>query len=132
MYFILKQALLGNHIVSISAGNYHSFALGIDGTLFGWGLGSHGELGLIDMPAHIQCPIKVPLSLEHGKLIGVSAGESHSVLWTDTGYLLGTGMNKYGQLALSLPRVAEFSQLPVLGCTVAACGSNHTIALLNV
>lgn len=64
--------------------------------------------------------------------MGISAGESHSVLWTDTGKVLGTGMNKYGQIASQLPRVVEFSLIPIDKVTSVACGSTHTVVLVNV
>ena len=41
-------------------------------------------------------------------------------------------MNKYGQIASQLPRVVEFSLIPIDKVTSVACGSTHTVVLVNV
>lgn len=47
--------------------------------------------------------------------------------------LLGTGSNKYGQLALPVPRAECFEVIPLPHpCTSAACGTNHTLVLCAV
>jgi hypothetical protein len=41
-------------------------------------------------------------------------------------------MNKYGQLSSQLPRVVEFSLIPLDKVISVACGSTHTVVLVKV
>jgi alpha-tubulin suppressor-like RCC1 family protein len=126
------ESLLGASIIQVSAGSTHALALSSSGVIYGWGSSSYGQLGQDDAYDNVQVPtvISSPNQAEVGIVIGISAGYSHTIVWTDKGILLGCGLNKYGQLALSLPRVSNLTPLGLeLFCLKAACGSNHTIVL---
>jgi len=87
-------------------------------------------------------------------VVGAAAGQTHSLLWTDTGVVLGSGSNKYGQVGGSAPRLTMFEpiEFPPAGhggdqnsngssssssisggaptsAVMAACGQNHSIVL---
>lgn len=49
-----------SNIVSIAAGRYHSVALTADGTVYGWGLNSNGQLGINSDDRVISQPVKIP------------------------------------------------------------------------
>mmetsp|Transcript_15702 Transcript_15702/g.15839 ORF Transcript_15702/g.15839 Transcript_15702/m.15839 type:complete len:1240 (+) Transcript_15702:142-3861(+) len=136
-------------IDKIGSGSHHVFALAATGEMYAWGLNTAGQLGITEAadvmsdksaPSSgegdsVQTPTIVPLSHETGRVIGVTAGYSHSIIWTDTGIVLGCGSNKYGQLAV-LPglRVSSFTKLGLqtgYRCVSAACGLNHTILLCS-
>lgn len=129
------EALVGSNIVSIAAGSSHALALTRAGDLYAWGSNRHRELGFEtslnrDGECHEQIPKSVLNSKDMSQAIGISAGYSHSVMWTSRGLLFGAGNNKYGQLGILLPRASNFTliELPNF-CTMAACGSNHTVVL---
>jgi len=131
----VEGLLGGSFVVSIAAGSRHSMALTATGEIYGWGNNKHGELGVSSADGedfgHLYTPNMIPLPFGCGAVAGMSAGERHSLLWTDTGVLLGCGSNKHSQLgcntALCLPAVENVG----LGMFVkhAACGSNHSVVL---
>lgn len=134
------DTLLGSNVVLIAAGASHAFSVTSTGEIYAWGNGKAGQLGLGDDvfnldDCHIQVPRKVNVSIptDGGEIIGVSAGQSHSLFWTNKGLLLGCGSNKYGQLASILPRISTLEILSIPGgpvhCLMAACGQNHTLLL---
>lgn len=124
------EALVGSNVVAISAGSSHAFALTSNGELFAWGDNRHGQLGIGIEESHIQIPVMVPFSSIDGRIVGISCGSSHSLIWTDQGVLYGAGLNKYGQLGGSLPRHSSFQRIDGVGfCVQAACGKNHSLIL---
>ena len=138
------EAFVGANIIDITAGSAHALALSTSGELYGWGSNRHYELGLAqsdskakseDSQFHQQIPKHIQLSLnplESGQIIGINAGYSHTVFWTNKGKLFGTGSNKYGQLALPYPRIETFEAILIpFFVVMAACGANHTIVLCN-
>lgn len=101
------ESLAGSTIVAIASGASHALALSSGGELYGWGTSFHGELGLGDILEHIQTPKQIIISDAEGdKIIGISAGYSHSICWTEWGTLYGCGYNKYGQVLIYvIPRL---------------------------
>ena len=142
------EGLVGSNIVAIACGAFHALALTSDGELYTFGSNQFGQCGF-DTTAlgHIQTPKLVPLPKASaiGKVIGVAAGEFHSMVWTDTGVVLGSGSNKYGQLGSSAPRLTSFTILEnnfltttssetegcnlTCHCIQAVCGRNHSLIL---
>eukprot|EP01035_Chromulina_nebulosa_P019321 gene19321-25184_t len=127
------ETLVGVNVVYIVAGSSHSFAIASTGELYGWGSSQSGQLGMgDDSSLHYQIPIKIPLPANIGKVVGVSAGYSHSLIWVEKGSIHGCGSNKSGQVGLYLPKVSTFTEIPLHGvCLMAACGSNHSIAVIQ-
>lgn len=134
------DSLLGSNVVFIAAGARHAFAVTSAGEVYGWGNGRFGQLGLgddvFDMEGcHVQTPRRVPVEMatDAGHIVGVSAGQSHSLMWTSGGNLLGCGSNKHGQLTTLSPRISTLSVLVIPGgpafCLMAACGQNHSLVL---
>ena len=84
--------------ISISAGNYHSMAIGDDGELYTWGENSYGQLGTGDKTT-VYKPTKVTLA--NGiKPKTISAGGSYSMAIGEDGELYTWGDNSYGQLGI--------------------------------
>lgn len=153
------EALASCHIRDIAAGASHVLALSTSGELYSWGSNKHCQLGFDSTVEHEQLPRSVPLDLTtsitlHGPpstspvtVVGMAAGYAHSVLWTSHGELFGAGHNKYGQLAVPLPRVTSFQRISLsmatsssessspsssstsLSVIMAACGAQHTLVL---
>ncbi|XP_012270806.1 uncharacterized protein LOC105694570 [Orussus abietinus] len=83
-------------IVDAVAGQYHSVALTVDGRVFTWGWGVHGQLGHGNTD-EINTPTLVTALL--GVVIKhVSAGHAHTIALSAEGYVYGFGSNIFGQL----------------------------------
>lgn len=92
----LVTSLAQEIIVDAVAGQYHSVALTIDGRVFTWGWGVHGQLGHGDTE-----PKNTPTLVN--SLLGIvirhiSAGHAHTLTLSADGYVYAFGCNIFGQL----------------------------------
>uniref|UniRef100_A0A0G4IFC5 EGF-like domain-containing protein n=1 Tax=Chromera velia CCMP2878 TaxID=1169474 RepID=A0A0G4IFC5_9ALVE len=90
-------------VVEVSAGGSHSsgshsFALMADGTLYGWGSNSVGQLGVGDFQDRLT-PSRVPVVKVASGGLPRALGDSFSMLVTEAG-VIGTGSNYDGQLGV--------------------------------
>ena len=84
--------------ISASPNGDHTMAIKTDGTMWGWGYGDQGQLGLNSNVYSISSPVQV------GALttwLTVSAGGYHTCAIKTDGTLWSWGRNKYGALGLS-------------------------------
>jgi secretion-regulating guanine nucleotide exchange factor len=98
----------GLKVVKVAAGLRHSFALTSDGSVYAWGQGKFGQLGLMgsflsdtceDEIGKLGIVYKPELSLSRDYSVkDVAAGQRHSLAITNDGIIMITGDNKYGQL----------------------------------
>ncbi|XP_041074007.1 RCC1 domain-containing protein 1-like isoform X3 [Polyodon spathula] len=101
----------------LALGAEHAVLLSTDGTVYTWGLGSHGQLGHGSVESQSE-----PLAVEvlRGLPMGdVAAGGWHSVCISAGGDLYVWGWNEAGQLGLpsrSLRAQAEHSSAGEAGC----------------
>ena len=86
-------------IVSISASDSHSLAISMDGTIFAWGSNSHFQLGC-DRGGFVTAPQRVD-ALKKLRVVGCSAGNTHSICFTDQNEVYAWGSNKCGQLGVA-------------------------------
>ena len=89
-----------DNVIAISAGEYHSFAIKSDGTLWAWGRNHDGQLGdgtggggWADNTGNKSTPVKIM-----DDVISISAGMSHNLAIKNDGTLLAWGANTLGQL----------------------------------
>lgn len=82
-------------IVSISAGNYHSVALHVDGSVWVWGNDSHGVLGTGQSRGQAFPPVR--LASPTG-VVQVISGGSHILARRSDGTLWAWGSNGAGQV----------------------------------
>ncbi|MBI0136581.1 InlB B-repeat-containing protein [Bifidobacterium sp. W8120] len=91
--------------LQVSAGTYHSLAVGSDGNVYAWGYNSSGRLGdgtSIDRYAPVR--VKTPDRSTYPDLpadftyLQVSAGLDHSLVVGSDGNVYAWGANGYGQL----------------------------------
>ena len=103
--------------VQVSAGDYHSLALGNDGYVYAWGWNYYGVLGnnstkesLVPVRA---CDPNSPNDADKGlKAIQVSAGSWQSLALGSDGYAYSWGNNLYGQLGNNTNN-GEYKACPV-------------------
>ncbi|KAJ3669927.1 hypothetical protein LUZ60_010251 [Juncus effusus] len=97
------DALHGSYIKSITAGKFHSVAVGLNGELFTWGFGRGGRLGHPDFDIHsgqaaVITPRQVMVGLGSRKVKVVAAAKHHTVIATQNGEVFTWGSNREGQL----------------------------------
>lgn len=92
----------------MAAGDNHSFAVKKDGTVYGWGLNLHKQLGVIDADetsGHVSTPIEIealdPSNHNGAKVVQIGAGTFHSVFLFDNGSVYVCGGNDEHELGLS-------------------------------
>ena len=84
------------HWVAVAAGSYHSVAVKADGTLWGWGGNTLGQLGL-GMTESVDLPTQVGTDATWA---AVGARSCETVALRDDGTPWGWGLNQDGQLGI--------------------------------
>jgi len=77
--------LMNKNVVSLSAGSSHVLALTQTGTVYSWGSGEDGRLGLNDYENRYEPTLIEKLSLKGRKVCVVGAGSAHSLACTEGG-----------------------------------------------
>ena len=83
------EALAGQRVVAVSAGDVHCLALSADGAVWSWGYGEQGRLGHGDQQNQLL-PKKVE-ALAGQRAVAVSAGAEHSIALTADGAVWSWG-----------------------------------------
>jgi alpha-tubulin suppressor-like RCC1 family protein len=137
----LVPALIGIHITAVSCGTGHTIAVAVDGSVFSWGLGAHGQLGHGNAE-HLKSPLLIK-SLRDSRVVAVSCGIAHTVFLLDGDKSIrGCGMNTYGALGINtegesvllpqdipLPWRKGSSSSQSVGVAHVACGGAHTVVV---
>ncbi|CAI6070600.1 InlB B-repeat-containing protein [Cohnella sp. JJ-181] len=116
-----------DHVVAISAGNYHNLAIKENGTVWAWGDNGWGALGDGTTTKRI-----VPVQVQGlSDVKAVSAGGWHSVALKADGTVWGWGHNNYGQVGdgTKTQRNAPVQLSGLEDVTQIAAGSFHAAAL---
>ncbi|KAK6540083.1 hypothetical protein TWF694_008913 [Orbilia ellipsospora] len=89
---------LSTTIVKLSSSVEHTVALLSDGTIYGWGNGRKGQLGVLPIgEKYIFSPIKLQISLPDGfEVAGISAGREFSAFISRQGDVYVIGSDKWG------------------------------------
>ena len=131
--------LAGATVVAITAGGGHSMALTADGKAFTWGRNNYGQLGNNSV-TNSKVPVAVITSgvLASKKIVGLAAGNSHSLAVASDGNVYAWGFNNKGQLGnqgttnSSVPVAVDTSGVlsGEMAVTVAA-GDSHSLTLFG-
>ena len=87
-------------IVSIACGDCHVVALSNVGSVYTWGNGEHGRLGLGNETDY-NTPQLVTLEEKYNSITKISCGRDNTLILTSNGHLLAFGNNEYNKLALN-------------------------------
>eukprot|EP00698_Gefionella_okellyi_P018948 TRINITY_DN5748_c0_g1_i1.p1 TRINITY_DN5748_c0_g1~~TRINITY_DN5748_c0_g1_i1.p1 ORF type:complete len:1556 (-),score=285.48 TRINITY_DN5748_c0_g1_i1:1621-6288(-) len=87
---------LSPKIRMVACGESHVIVCTVEGTMWSWGVGAKGRLG-IDSEDNRLFPTPVK-QLDTKIFVFVAAGAEHSVALTDTGVMVTWGSNEFGQL----------------------------------
>jgi alpha-tubulin suppressor-like RCC1 family protein len=133
----LSGVLAGRTVVAVSAGSSHSLALCADGTVAAWGSNGSGQLGN-DSTTNSNVPVAVDTTgvLAGRRVVGITAGGSHSMAVCENGTVIGWGGNANGCLGIgylsdtNVPmRVNTDGVLGSKMVLAVAAGWSHTFAL---
>lgn len=87
-----------NHKISVIAtAENHTLAVTNSGKIFSWGSDRYSQLGHGGTTGHCSFPREIEV-FKRTKIIGIAAGEFHSLCYTNSGDLYAWGSNKNGQL----------------------------------
>jgi len=93
-------------VVQVIAGNNHSIAIRQDGTIWGWGVGSNGTIGMARPQVYpnqgAPSAMVDPGDLPFKDVTAAAAAFSHSLMLRANGTVWGTGTNSAGELGLNL------------------------------
>mmetsp|Transcript_27826 Transcript_27826/g.74965 ORF Transcript_27826/g.74965 Transcript_27826/m.74965 type:complete len:565 (-) Transcript_27826:489-2183(-) len=87
----------GAHIIGCSAGGLHSLALGLDGCVWSFGWGAHGQLGHGDGTGKAR-PARIDSLAKEARIVQVSAGSRYSLALSADGRVFSFGAGKRGAL----------------------------------
>jgi alpha-tubulin suppressor-like RCC1 family protein len=124
---------VGVTFTSVSAGDYHSLALGSDGNVYAWGLDMFGGLG--DDAAFVDQPAPVRVAAPPGvSFVAVSAGSMHSLALASDGTVYAWGRDDGGQLGDDAAFANQPTPRPVAmptGVSVVSlsAGLDHSLAV---
>jgi len=126
------------NVVDVAAGNHHSLALKSDGTVWAWGEGGHGQLGVHSNNDHtVPYQVHGPGNVRYlTGIIKVAAGANFSLAVKEDGSLWAWGEGGYGQLGIgtkddhTVPyQVHGLDDVGYLTDVVdVAAGQHHTVA----
>ena len=125
------EALAGQRVVAVSAGDVHCLALSADGAVWSWGYGEQGRLGHGDQQNQLL-PKKVE-ALAGQRAVAVSAGAEHSIALTADGAVWSWGGGEGGQVGHGdrqrqlLPKKVE--ALAGQRVVAVSAGDFHSLAL---
>jgi len=103
------RGLNGIKFVTVAAGLNHTLALTEQGAVFSWGNNRFGQLGIGVINDANGSKALVPTiisSLKKVNVVGIAAGDAHSLCFTDKCELFSWGSNKHGQLGLQQVEVS--------------------------
>ena len=130
----LVESLTGENILMTAAGDSHSAAVTTLGTLFTWGCGTYGRLGL-GSESHIYLPSEVA-SLKGKRMYMAACGFRHSLALSVHGEVFAWGGGNYGVTGLmDLKDVRnvlvpfKLQHLEGKKVTQIACGTWHSLAI---
>ncbi len=142
---VFKNQYINFTLVPNVSGNYtyfgandNAFLLYADGSLFGTGLNTSGQLGL-GHRVNITVFTKIynPVNNSDIKCIAVDCGVGHIVYVLSDGSVWASGLNTSGQLGTgnntlytAFTKVYNPANNSNIKCTALACGDSHTLYLL--
>ncbi|MBU0674446.1 MAG: hypothetical protein KJ950_07375 [Proteobacteria bacterium] len=132
----LDQANLTGNVVMTSAGGYHIMALLDDGTVWGFGKNSAGQLGNGGSDSKSYAAVQAAGSLSGVTVTAIAAGQDHSLALDSTGLVHTWGLNNSGQLGdgnKPTNNLVPFQLAPTTLASITAieAGGNYSLALQN-
>ncbi|GAM25816.1 hypothetical protein SAMD00019534_089910 [Acytostelium subglobosum LB1] len=109
------QAMTDQTVTYITAGGYHSIVQCVDGSVYAWGMGDYGCLGIGNSDGgNINLPHKITQLPKDDAIVVLSGGFQHNVALSKTGRVYSWGCGNGGRLG-TLNEQHQFSphQCPI-------------------
>ncbi|XP_055923488.1 serine/threonine-protein kinase Nek8 [Eupeodes corollae] len=119
-------------ILMVATSDSHFVVVNEDGSVYTWGEGSHGQLGISSLEAWKHYPSRMESVRKH-HVVGACAGDAFTILWTKSGSVLSCGDNSKYSLGHNeiktyhSPKVIE--KLEDIEIKEVAAGMDHVLAL---
>ena len=124
------------HIVSVSAGHFHTCALTERGRVKCWGNGEHGQLGnneTADSPTPVGVQTSETNSSPLRGIVAISAGRDHTCALTRAGNVKCWGNGEYGQLGEGTVSDSELSNsIPIPAPVDVRTSATNSAPLSNI
>ncbi len=131
LLMLLPLGCLAEGRMLLGPGGTWMMCVAEDGSIWGWGENTSGQLGTGDRKNVLQ-PKQTALNLDGSHVVYLRGGKTHMLFLMDDGTVYGCGHNADGQLGLGSksPDVTEPEKIPSLeGITALAVGFQHSLAL---
>jgi len=131
------------NVKAISAGGYYSIAVKNDGTVWAWGSGEWGQLGIntVDIPSVIPVQVQGPGGVGFlNNMVAISASQNHILALKNDGTVWAWGLNDLGQIGNVLAPTNALVPFQVQGpggvgflnnVSAISAGEVHSLALLS-
>ena len=128
----LPDPIVASNVTAIAAGGWHSLFLKSNGSLWGMGDNSYGQLGA---SIYQNLTFSAPVQIVASNVTAIAAGYEHSLFLKSDGSLWAMGNNGYGQLGdgtivntLVWPVITNQPELIVPnGVTAIAAGGGYSL-----
>ena len=100
---LIEGLLVGKKVIGVAAGDYHTVVWTDEGKAYSFGCGEYGWLGHGDEEDE-HVPRLIEGVLVGKRVIGVSTGVHHTVVWSDEGEAYSFGSGACGQLGIGVRR----------------------------
>jgi alpha-tubulin suppressor-like RCC1 family protein len=94
---LIEGVLVGKRVVGVAAGHAHTVVWTDEGKAYSFGVGPFGRLGHGGTKTELV-PKLIEGVLVGKRVVGVSAGSDHTVVWTNEGNAYSFGDGQFGQL----------------------------------
>lgn len=137
---VIESTLIGQHVISVSAGSYHCSAVTEDGLIYMWGENSHGQCGVSGMD---QVTSPTPVNVVDGethppqlvRVLNVACGAQHTLALSRKHEVWAWGSGCQLGLVTNVFPVWEPQKVEhLVGRYVVqiACGGFHSLALVQI
>mmetsp|Transcript_652 Transcript_652/g.1210 ORF Transcript_652/g.1210 Transcript_652/m.1210 type:complete len:532 (-) Transcript_652:74-1669(-) len=133
-----RLAALNKVVTSVACGAFHTLATTDNGSLYAWGNGECGQLGLGRMVKKQIGPWRLH-TLRNDVVVSIACGNLHSLAVTDSGGVFAWGTNEVGQLGLETSQAQVFvpervhlpsgSDVHAPEATFVNCGFEHSACI---
>jgi RHS repeat-associated protein len=119
-----------SNVWAVAGGQYHTVAADTSGTVWTWGYNNYGQLGNGTTSTNYYRPLAIS---GVDNVVGVAAGQYHTLALRSDGTVWAWGYNSYGQLGNGTS-TNYYSPLAISGVgnvVGVAAGAYHTVALCS-
>jgi hypothetical protein len=127
---------VNNDVKQVTCGMDYTFIIKNDGSLWGCGYNSNGNLGLGTYDSDPHTKFTQVTTNINNDVKDIACGNGHTIIIKNDGSLWGCGRNDYGQVGLNntTTRITTFTQLTTNvnnDAKQVSCGWYHTMVLKN-